>query len=55
MRARALPAIVLIVGPLVGCGDNVGPTAVPLRSGPSTITLAADGSQRVLTRDETTL
>ena len=55
MRARALPAIVLIVGPLVGCGDNVGPTAVPLRSGPSTITLAADGSQLVLTRDATTL
>jgi alpha-D-xyloside xylohydrolase len=51
MRARVLLAVVL----LAGCGDGIGPSAVPLRSGPATITLAADGSELVLTRDVTTM
>jgi alpha-D-xyloside xylohydrolase len=51
MRVRVLSAVVLFAG----CGDDIGPAAVPLRSGPATITLAEDGTQLVLTRDATTL
>lgn len=40
---------------LAACGDDLGPTAVPLRSGPATIVLGEGGTELVLVRDTTTL
>ncbi len=50
MRAPAFAVLLF-----AGCGDNIGPAAVPLRSGPATITLEDAGSHLVLRRDATTL
>ncbi len=40
---------------LAACGDNIGPSAVPVVSGPATITLTDDGTTLLFRRDTKTL